>query len=210
MWRMDWPPLCLVAVMMEMVATLMSSGRTRWRCPPWLHPAGQSRQTDPAATHLRPSWRPRSELSACWWSLLSYSLSAGCLCTVPTPGGLSMTSLPNMPSQVHPSLSSICCATPLPASTQLFTASWTHVSAKLCSPRSRAALHLANAAVVVGYGTTRRMLWQWERPCPSSVTLQSAPWEPAEADGCRHNPEETVTTATQHPTSFVFRPILCS
>ena len=211
MWRMAWPPLCLTVVTMVMVVTWMqSSGHIPWRCPSWLHPPGISRQKDRAAIHRRPSWRPRSESFVCWWSSSSCSFSAGCLCTVPTPGGLSITCLPKVPSQGHLSLLSIYWAIRLPASTRLFTASWTHASGRLSSPPSRAALHLAVTAAVVGYVTTKRMLWQQGHPCLSSVTLQSAPWEAAEGGGCRHNPEKTVTTVTQHPAPFVFRPMLWS
>lgn len=204
MWRMVWPPLFLVEVRMVMVATWMSSGLTQWRCPPWQHLARRSRRTGHAVTHRRRSWRPRSELSACWWSLFSYSFCAGCHCTVSTPGGLSMTSLQNMPSQGHPLLLSICCATLLPASTRLFTASWTHVSAKPCLPLSLAVLHLAIIIVVAGYGTTRRMLWQRVHPCPSSVTLQSAPWEPADQMDARTIQKRQLLRqhGTPHPLSI--------
>lgn len=181
MWRMDWPPLFPLTVMMEMVAMLTSNGHALWKCLPLLDPAGQSGENSHAATHLRPNWRRKSEWSACWWWLFSCSFSAGCRCTVPTPGGLSMISLPNKPCLGHPLLLSICCATPLPVSTQLFTASWTHASAKLCLPHSHAVAHLAIAVVGVGYRTKKKMLWLRERLYLSSHIPPSAPWGPAKA-----------------------------
>lgn len=203
MWRMAWLQPCLMLATMEMAVMWMwSRGRTQWKCPPWLHQSGRSKPIDHAATRQRPSWRPRSESSVCWWSSSSFSFSAGCLCTVSTPGGLLMTAPPPVLSQERLLLSSTCWATPPPASTPSSTASWTPASARLCSPPSlAAALRAVTAAAAVGCATSRKTLWQRGPPCQSSVTLRSAPWETAER--CEHNPEGTVTTATQHPTTFV-------
>lgn len=178
-WRTVWPPLRPLTAMMETAAT-WPNGLAPWKCPPLLDPAGRSGANSRAATHLRPSWRPRSEWSACWWSLLSCSFSAGCRCTVPTPGGLSMISLPNKRSLVHLSLSSTCCATPLPVSTQLFTASWTRASAKLYLQHSLAAACFVIAISAVGCRTKKRTLWRQERLYLSLATQLLAPWEAAE------------------------------
>ena len=165
-----------------------------WSCPPFLL-TPRPKPGVPAATLRRPSSRPRSASSACWWWLWPCSSSAGCPSTLPTPGKLSTWSRPPNRFQEHPSPSSTCCRTHRPASTPSFTASWTHASGRPCCPRSPAAAATSSVAGAARAGGGRRektvsQLPPWPRPwpppCPNSATQPLAPLAHAERNSCAH------------------------